>query len=56
MQLVVKNVPASVGDVRDAGSIPGSERSPVGQHGNPHQLSCLENLVDGRAWWATVLG
>ena len=41
--LVVKNPPAIAGDVRDAGSIPGSGRSPGGGHGNPLQYSCLEN-------------
>ena len=30
--LVVKNLPATVGDIRDTGSIPGSRRSPGGQH------------------------
>ena len=35
--LVVKNLPASTGDVTDAGSIPGSGRSPGGGHGNPLQ-------------------
>ena len=40
---MVKNPPASAGDVRDASSIPGSERSPGGGHGNPLQYSCLEN-------------
>ena len=30
-------------DLRDAGSIPGSGRSPGGGHGNPLQCSCLEN-------------
>ena len=33
--LVVKNPPASAGDIRDAGSIPGSERSPGEGNGNP---------------------
>ena len=33
--LVVKNLPASAGDVRDAGSIPGLGRSPGGGHGSP---------------------
>ena len=51
--LVVKNPPASAGDVRDAGSIPGSGRSPGGGSGNPLQCSCLENPVD-RSRWATV--
>ena len=41
--LVVKNLPASAGDVRDAGSIPGSSRSPGGGRGNPLQRSCLEH-------------
>ena len=35
--LVVKSLPASTGDVTDAGSIPGSGRSPGGGHGNPLQ-------------------
>ena len=51
---MVKNPPASAGDVRDAGSIPGSGRSPGGGHGNPLQHSCLGNPVDRGAWWATV--
>ena len=43
---VVKNLPASAEDIRDMGSIPGSERSPGGGHGNPLQCSCLENPMD----------
>ena len=54
MELVVKKLPAHAGDIRDVGSIPGSGRSPGGGHGNPQQYSCLENPVDGGAWWATV--
>ena len=38
----------------DLGSIPGSGRSPGEGNGNPLQYSCLENPVDGGAWWATV--
>ena len=38
MALLVKNPPANAGDVRDAGSIPGSGRSPGGGHGNPLQF------------------
>ena len=53
--LVVKNLPANVGDIRDVGSIPRSERSPGGEHGNPLQYSCLENPMDRGAWLATVL-
>ena len=54
--LVVKNLPANAGDVRDMGSIPGSGRFPEGGHGNPLQYSCLENPMDGGVWWATVHG
>ena len=41
--IVVKNLPAKEGDIREAGSIPGSGRSPGRGHGNPLQYSCLEN-------------
>ena len=41
-------------DARDMGLIPGWERSPGGGHGNPLQYSCLENPMDGGAWWAIV--
>ena len=51
---MVKNLSANAGKVRDAGSIPGSGRSPGGEHGNPLQYSYLENPVDTGAWWATV--
>ena len=43
---MVKNPPASAGDLRDVGSIPGSERSPREGHCNPPQCSCLENLMN----------
>ena len=43
---MVKNPPASAGDVRDAGSIPGLGRFPRGGHGNPFQYSCLGNPMD----------
>ena len=33
--MVIKNLPANARDVRDVGSIPGSERYPGGGHGNP---------------------
>ena len=52
--LVVKNPPANAGDIRDAGLIPGSGRSPGGGRGSPLQCSCLENPMDRGAWWATV--
>ena len=56
MALLVKNPSANVGDIREVGSIPESGRSPGGGHGNPLQYSCLENPMDGGAWWATVHG
>ena len=46
----------SVGHITDSGSIPGSERSSGGRHGNPLQYSCLENSMDREAWQATVHG
>ena len=52
----VKNLPASAGDVRDLGSVPGSGRSPGEGDGNPLQFSCLENSMDREAWQATVHG
>ena len=52
--LVVKNLPAITGDIRDMGSIPGLGRFPEEGHGNPLQHSCLENPVDRGAWPATV--
>ena len=48
--VVVKKPPANAGD---AGSIPGSGRSPGGGHSNPLQYSCLETMDKG-AWWAVV--
>ena len=51
---MVKNLPANVGDVKDAGSIPGLGRSPGGGNGNPVQYSCLENHMDRGTWWAIV--
>ena len=54
--LVVKNLPVKAREVRDAGSIPGSGRSPGEDNGNQLQYSCLENPMDIRAWQATVHG
>ena len=53
---MVKNPPANVGDVRDAGLMSGSGRFPGGGHGNPLQHSCLENPMDRGTWWAIVHG
>ena len=52
--LVVKNPPAKVGDVTDAGLIPGSGRSPGEGHGNPFLYSWLENPMNRGAWGAAV--
>ena len=56
MALVIKNPPASGGNVRDIGSMIGPERSPGGGRGNPLQFSRLENPVDRGVWRATVHG
>ena len=40
----------------DIGSTPASGRSPGEGNGNPLQYSCLGNLMDREAWWATVYG
>ena len=56
MVLLVKNPPTNAGDIRDRGSVHGSERSPGGEHGNPLQYSCLENRMDREVWQATVCG
>ena len=50
MVLVVKNLPPKAGDARDVCSFPGEG------NGKPLQYSCLENLMDTGAWWATVPG
>ena len=49
-------VKASACNAGDLGSIPGSGRSPGEGNGKPLQYSCLENPMDGGAWWATVHG
>ena len=54
VELVVKNPPASAGDLRDVGSIPGPGRSTKEEIGNPLQYSCLENPMDRGAWWAPM--
>ena len=49
---VVKDPSAIVGD---AGSMPGSGRSPGRGHGNPLQYSSMKNPMDRGAWQATVI-
>ena len=50
---MVKNLPSSAGDIKDAVD-PWLRRSPGGVYGNSLQYSCLENPMDGGAWWAIV--
>ena len=54
--LVVQNLPANAGDIRDAGLIPGSGRSIGVGSGNPLQYSCLGNSMERGAWQAIVYG
>ena len=56
MVLVVENPPANTRDVRDLGLIPELGRFPGGGHGNPLQISCLQNPMDRGAWKAAVQG
>ena len=44
--LVIKNLPANAGDLRDIGSTSGSGRSPVEGNGNRLQFYCLENPME----------
>ena len=53
---MVKNLPANAGDTGDVVWIPGSGRSLGEGNSNPLQYSCLENSINGGAWWATVPG
>ena len=49
-----KNLPTNAGDAGNVGLIPGSERFPGEENGNPLQYSCLGNPLDREAWWAAV--
>ena len=53
---MVKDLPANVGDTRDAGLIPGLRRSPGGGNGSLLQCSCLKHSLDREAWWVAVRG
>ena len=46
LALVVKNLPANAGDMRDMDSIPGLGRSPGEGNGNRLPYSCLKNPMD----------
>ena len=52
----IKNPPANAGDIRDVGSILGSERSSGGGNDNPLQYSCPGNPIDRGSWRARVHG
>ena len=52
--LVVNNLPANAGDIRDQGLIPGLGKSPGGGCGNWFHHSYLGNPMDSGAWRATV--
>ena len=54
MALVVKNLPAKSGDIRDIDSIPGSGKFPGEGNGYLLPYSWLENAMDRGAWKATV--
>ena len=56
MLLVVKNLLASAGDIRETGLIPGLGRSSGEGNGIPLQYSYLESPMDRGAWWAKVPG
>ena len=53
---MLKNLPASAGDIRARGSVPGSGKSSGGRNDNPLQYSFLGNPMDRGAWQATVHG
>ena len=53
---MIKNPPASAGDIRAACSVPELGRFPERGNGNALQYSCLENPMDKGAWPATVCG
>ena len=52
--MVKKKSICNAGASGDMNLIPGSGRSPGGEHGNPLQYSCLETPTDRGAWQATV--
>ena len=49
-----KESACSAGDTGDVGLIPGSGRSPGGEHSNPLQYSCLENPMNRGNWQAIL--
>ena len=53
-QVALGKEPTNAGDIKDVGSVPGSERSPGGGHGKPLQYYCLKNPMVRGAWRAIV--
>ena len=51
-----KESACSAGDAGDTGLIPRSGRSTGRRNVNTLQYSCLDNLMDRGAWWATIHG
>ena len=51
---MVKNTPASAGNLRDMGWISRRGKSPGEGNGNPLLHLCQENSMDRGAWWVTV--
>ena len=56
MALVVKNLSANAGDVREVGLIPGLGRCSGVGNGTLLQYSCLENSMDKGAWKTQLIG
>ena len=52
---MVKNPPA-MQETQETQISPWVRKIPWRRHAYPLQYSCLENLVDRGAWWATVHG
>ena len=53
--LVVRNLPANAGDLRDAGSIPGKGRSPERGNGTPLQYCHLDNPMKEELGWLQAI-
>ena len=54
--LVVKNLPANAGDIRDTGLIPELGRSSGEGNATRLQYACLESPMDRGTWWTIALG
>ena len=52
--LLVQNLPAKEGNIKDMDLLPGLRRSPGEGHGNPLQYSWLEIPMDRGSWQAVV--